>query len=143
MRLLSNITNDVFCFFDRTFLAQLQLVNGGLHDAIDRLCPEYPLHRLTVLKFEITVNGECTINVAFRRIINAKDLGAAASQIIDLTRHAYVGRCDIGSFSSEEYLIRRVDWMHLTESLTRPRGSTCPPQLRPDIAGQYCAQPTS
>lgn len=56
MRLPSDIAIEVFCFFDRTFLAELQQMGRGLQDKVGRSCPTYPLHRLSSLKIETALN---------------------------------------------------------------------------------------
>lgn len=125
MLLQSDIAIEVFRFFDRTSLAQLQQLARGLRDAVDRICPEYPLHRLCLLKIEVAPNDQYLIKLDHARtIIQSSNWSMAASQIAVFLHHAYVDRCDLGGASgwpADKYTIRRMDWTRLTDSLRGAR----------------------
>lgn len=49
-----DVRSEVFRFYDRPYLAELQLLGRWLRNAVDESCPRYPLYRLD--SFDITVH---------------------------------------------------------------------------------------
>lgn len=61
--LIPDVLAEVLLLFDRKYLTKLQLHGRGLRDIIDKVCPKYPLARLSRILIEVLPAGNVVVGI--------------------------------------------------------------------------------